>query len=464
MAIRSLRLRLLGWLLLPLALIVVVNTWVTYRNAQVTAGLVTDRVLLASARSMAEQTRMIDGAMNAMIPPSALEMFASTDADRVYYRIMDAGSRPARLIAGYPDLPDPPAATDQFTPRYYDADYRGRRLRLVGLQQPVPDPLGLQLAVVTVGETLNARSRMVKDLWIRGFGQQLLLVAIAGLCAWLGLKRELGPLLRLRDEVVERRPDELKPFSGAFLQAELVPFVAALNRYMERLRHQIEAQRRFIADAAHQLRTPLTLLSTQAGFALRANHPSEKNEAIQAIEGNARQMTRLANQLLTLSRAEPSARPPVRDPVDLVATARRALESLVDLALARDIDLGFEPQVETATVLGESTLLQEMIVNLVDNALRYAPRGGIVTLGIAPDGANWQLTVRDNGPGIPIAERERVFERFYRVLGTTAEGSGLGLAIAKEIVESCGGRVTLEDSLDGPGLLAVVRLPAASSQ
>jgi two-component system sensor histidine kinase TctE len=239
--------------------------------------------------------------------------------------------------------------------------------------------------------------------------------------------------MELGRDVVKRRPDELAPFSDTALQSELKPLVGALNQYTERLQGWSAIQRRFIVNAAHQLRTPLTVLSTQTAYALRTTSPAEKDEALQAIRANTRQMARLANQLLTMSEVEPGGLPLKIQPVDLVA----------------------------AIVSGNPTMLQELVVNLVDNALRYTLAGGVVTVGIERAGADWLLSVRDNGPGIAAEERERVFERFYRVLGSGPEGSGLGLAIAKEIVESCGGTIALADSEAGAGLLVVVRLPAA---
>ncbi len=463
MADRSLRLQLLAWLLIPLAGIVIVNSWISYRNARATAGIVTDRTLLASARSMAEQIQVSNGLMEAVIPPSALEMFASEAGDRVYYRIDDTEKdKEGHLIAGSPDLQPPTRPPDDLSPRYYDANFRGQALHLVAIRQPVAgDPP--RAAMIVVGQTTGARAKMVADLWIQGFLQQALLVLIAGILAWFGLQRGLRPLLRLRDEVVERQPDDLRPLTGTALQQELQPLATALNQYMGRIKSWSAVQRRFIANAAHQLRTPLTLLSTQATYALRTTSAAEKNEALQAIHANMQQMTRLANQLLTLAQAEPGGRPPSSEPVDRVAAARRALESLVGLALERDMDLGFDPRVPSAMVRGDPTMLQELVVNLVDNALRYTPRGGVVTLGIEQDVAEWRLTVQDSGPGIAEAERERVFERFYRTLGSGAEGSGLGLAIAKEIADGAGGGISLAPSpAPGGGLLVTVRLPAAT--
>ena len=232
---------------------------------------------------------------------------------------------------------------------------------------------------------------------------------------------------------------------------------------MGRIKRWTAVQRRFIANAAHQLRTPLTLLSTQATYARRTASAAEKDEALQAIQANMQQMTHLAHQLLTLSQAEPGARPPPTEPVDLVATARRALESLVGQALERDMDLGFDPRVTRAMVMGDPTMLQELVTNLVDNALRYTPAGG----RRHPRHRSGRRRLAADCPGQRAgdreAERDRVFERFYRVLGSGAEGSGLGLAIAKEIADGAGGGISLAPSpAPGGGLLVTVRLPAAT--
>jgi two-component system sensor histidine kinase TctE len=460
---KSLRLQLLLWLLIPLAGAVLANTWVTYRNAQDMAGIVTDRTLLASARSIAERIQVNSDTLDVVIPPAALEMFETGYHDRVYYRI--TRSKGDALVAGSGDLPDPAQPVSPLMSIFYEATFRGDPVRLVAIRQPLLGGAAADSVLVVVGETLTARAHMAADLWIHSLLQQGLLVLIVAVFVWYGLARGLRPLLRLREEVLERPPDELRPFSAEALQSELQPLVAALNQYVERLRSQIAAQRRFIANAAHQLRTPLTILATQAAYASRTQNVAEKDEALDAIHGNARDMARLANQLLTLSSVERDAQGRRSERVDLVAVARRALESQVTHALSRNMDLGFDPAPAAAPVLGDPTLLQEMVVNLVDNALRYTPVGGVVTVGIesAESGGEpgWRLTVRDNGLGIAPGERARVFERFYRVLGSEAEGSGLGLAIAREIAEASGGTIALASGPDDRGLLVVITLPTA---
>jgi two-component system sensor histidine kinase TctE len=239
----------------------------------------------------------------------------------------------------------------------------------------------------------------------------------------------------------------------------LRPFVTALNDHLARQRQQLEAQRRFAANAAHQLRTPLTLLRMQADYALRETEGAKRAGAIQALTDTTDRMTRLAKQLLRLSEAESQSPAARREPIDLTTLAREVLEGYAGLALLRDIDLGFEaPDAEAIFTLGDPTLLRELMLNLVDNALRYVPSGGVVTVAISDDADMCLLRIEDNGPGIPAAERALVFERFYRILGSGTEGSGLGLAIVKEIVESSGGTIRLADPKHGSGLVVEVRL------
>lgn len=313
---------------------------------------------------------------------------------------------------------------------------------------------------VTVAVTHNSQYAMRRRLWLSDFTKQLVLVVIASLVTIIGLQRGLAPVLRLRDAVRERGRNRLDPLSPDMVQSELQPLVHALNDHMERVQNQMAAQRRFVSNAAHQLRTPLALISTQASVAAREGDQTKRDEALQALRLSTRQVTRLASQLLTLSRAEPGSRRPRSDVIDLAATARQVLESQAEEALRRHIDLGLEAE-GPVHVEGDGTMLREMLVNLVDNALRYGCReGGVVTVCVQRDGATAILTVEDDGPGIAESERGPVFERFYRVMGTESEGSGLGLAIVREVVDGAGGTVELSEASAG-GLLVTIRLPLA---
>src|SRR5438552_1873638 len=451
MRINSLRLQLLAWVVLPLAGLLTINLWTSQHNAQATADLVTDRMLVGSAGAIAEQVAMEDGVLDATIPPAAIEMFDTGDRDSVFYHVKTAGGR---LLTGYPDLPE---ALQRGS---IEASYRNRRLRLLTLSHAVIGAGADSPITVTVGVTLAGHDAMVKRLWLSAFAQQLALVAIAGVFVLLGLRRGLARRIRLRDAVRSPNRSDLDPVEVPGAQSEIRPLIDALNAYMERVRAQMAAQRRFIANAAHQLRTPLALMSTQASYALRESAAEQRREALVALQASSGRLARLAEQLLTLSRAEPGSRRPRADRIDLTEAARQVLEGQAPKAIERNIDLGLEED-GPVPVIGDGTMLREMIVNLVDNALRYSKPGGSVTVRLAAVDGVAELTVTDDGPGIPAEEWEHVFERFYRIAGASEEGSGLGLAIVREVVENAGGSVTLGNAASG-GLKVEVRLPLSS--
>jgi two-component system sensor histidine kinase TctE len=459
----SLRLHLLAWVVLPMAGLATVNLWTSHSNAVATADLVTDRMLVGSARAIAEQVAVIGGVLDATVPPAAIEMFDTGDRDSVYYQVVTARGR---LLTGYPDLPTAPRNVHTGI----EADYRKETLRLLSLTHPIVGAGADSPITVTLGVTLAGHAAMVRRLWATAFAQQFALVALAAIFVLIGLHRGLRPLLALRDAVRFRNKADLEPVSVPGAQSEIRPLIEALNVYMERVRAQMAAQRRFIANAAHQLRTPLALLSTQAAYARRETTTQARDEALVALQASAGRLARLAGQLLTLSRAEPGSRRPRADRVDLADDARRVLEECAPLALDRRIDLGLEAD-EAVPVIGDGTMLREMIVNLVDNALHYTPAGGHVTVDVRAVGDMAVLTVSDDGPGIPAEKREQVFERFFRIDGTEGDGSGLGLAIVREVAENTGGRVALSDNAANGaangttgGLLVEVRLPLARDE
>ena len=450
----SLRLQLLAWLLIPLCFIIAFNAYAAYANARLTAGVITDRLLLAAARVLAEQVHEDNGVVEALIAPSALGIFASVGQDRALYRI---SAPDGKLVAGYPDVPLPPREPDPNEPVFFSSRFRSADVRAVAIAQPLASGRQGAHVLIIVGETLRDEDRIVAEIWQQGALQQMLLVAIAAALAWFGLNRGLAPLLALRDQIVGRDPEVLTPFADMPVHSELAPLISALNDAVLRVKTQIGAQRRFIADAAHQLRTPLTLLKTQAGVGLRATAADLKHEALAAIDAGADGMTRLANQLLALARSEPGGAVMAREQTDLADIARRVLEARAARALDRNIDLGLEAS--PAPVCGDAAMLGEMIANLVDNALLYVPPGGRVTIGVAARGGAAYLRVEDDGPGIPAHEMPRVFERFYRVLGTGVDGSGLGLAIVREIVRAHRAKIAMSGPPDGSGLVVEIAFP-----
>jgi two-component system sensor histidine kinase TctE len=466
----SLRRQLLAWLLIPLSLLTALDLIDDYVDAQRTAGIVFDRLLLASARSIAHGIEFDGEVAHVKVSRGAIEAFAWPQPDRVYYRVSDARGR---VLAGTPGLPRlEDVAFEPEEPTYQFAELDGVRLRTVGFLQPMP--AGTEPVMVEVAATLHGRDVLAHDLWVRNARQAVLVLVLAALLAWIGLTRGLGPLRRLGRAVTARDPESLDPLSPGDVQSELTPLVSAINQYTARLTERVEAQRRFIANASHQLRTPLTLLNTQVHYALATDDVAAKDEALRALRDGIRHSNRIANQLLTLSRTEAgSGIPATLTPVDLDAVVHLALEKVATLAERRNIDLGADTWTadgsgegdrgrERPIVLADEVLLLELVVNLVDNAVRYTPPGGQVTVATVRDGGGWRLTVTDSGPGIPLSERERVFERFYRAVGTEGEGSGLGLAIVREIARALHATVGLDAPAQGSGLVATVSFPAAS--
>lgn len=459
MQLPSLRLRLLGWLLIPLAVVVGISSLQTYRNAYAAANLAYDQTLQASARSIAENVQSANGEVSVDIPMAALEMFESQFQDRVFYRVTIGRER---LLTGYADLPNPPPSSAESTNMvYFDAQYHGEPMRFVTLYKPLFDPDFHDPVIVQVGETLNSRKTLARQMQWDAIQHEVVLLVLAAVAALIGLQRALKPLLRLRDQILARDDSELTPFSLRRLPSELTPLVSALNQYMQRLRDQVAVQKRFVADASHQLRTPLTLLNTQAEFALRQTDSTAMREVITGLHSSTQQTIRLANQLLSLSRIDPESGAARQfSVVDVLPLTRDAAIELAPLAREKDIDLGFESNLPKAEVLGDTTFLHELVFNLLDNAIRYTQPGGVVTagIGLSPVGGV-RLVVEDNGPGIAPAERERVFERFYRVLGNAATGCGLGLAIVKEICQSLDAEIRLLTPASGQGLRVEIDLP-----
>ncbi|HTI45243.1 MAG TPA: sensor histidine kinase N-terminal domain-containing protein [Casimicrobiaceae bacterium] len=461
----SLRGQLLAWLLIPLSLLTALDTVDDYLDAQRTAGIVFDRLLLASARTIAQDLMQADGIRGERMPRGA-EAFAWPAPDLVYWRVSAANGD---IVAGRADLPNlADAPLEPEAPQYRTAQFLGVTVRGVAFLQPPAGAAGGDPLMVEVASTLHGREALAHELWVRNARQQVLILVLAACLAWIGLTRGLGPMLRLGRAVTRRSPDSLEPLPTQSVQSELRPLVSALNLYMSRLGERLEAQRRFIANASHQLRTPLTLLNTQVHYALATQDTEAKDEALRALRDCIRQSNRIANQLLTLSRAETGSGIPVKvNPVDLNEVARLALEKVAALAERRGIDLGFDARghavADRATVYGDEVLILEMIVNLVDNAVRYTPPGGQVTITVDHVDGGWRFAVADSGPGIPVHERKHVFERFYRVDGTDGEGSGLGLSIVQEIARACGAVVALGEAEGGHGLLVTVTFPRASA-
>jgi two-component system sensor histidine kinase TctE len=328
---------------------------------------------------------------------------------------------------------------------------------------------GTNYSLVQVGETLEKRSELANEI-IRGvIVPQFFVLPIAVVLVWFGLSRGLAPLSALRARIRARKPDDLSPIDPRAAPEEISPVVASFNELLERLAQNIQMQQRFLADAAHQMKTPLAGLRTQAELALRETDPQQLKRSLRQIATSTERATHLINQLLSLARAEHQAADPGGfEVIELGAIARSVVQESVPDAISRSVDLGFEGIERPVRIVGVPMLVRELLLNLVDNAIRYTPAKGTVTVRVRLDGGSAFLEVDDTGPGIPESERQRVFDRFYRILGSNVDGSGLGLAIVREIAEQHSAllRVSFNPSSDDdslPGTLISVEFEAVNS-
>lgn len=449
---RRIRTLLLGWLLVPLALVLAASAVASYTTALRIATEAYDRALLDPALAIAQRLSAADGPVELDLSPAALEALRVDSADRVYFAVTARG----RLVAGQADMPAPPEAPAEGAPVFYDGIVRGEPVRVAAIATPFADGP----ALITVAETLGKRERMVRQLLASSALPELAFFVVALAVVWYGVGRGLAPLEDLRAELAGRAPRDLRPVAEDRAPVEVRPLVQALNDLLRRLGESIDAQQRFVADAAHQLRTPLAALQAQVDAARREPMPAELAATVDHLRAAARRAAHLSQQLLTLAAVEPSAeRPFAPEPTDLAAVTQGRVADWVARADTKAIDLGFD--LEPAPVAGEPGLLGELAANLIDNALHYTPRGGEVTLRTGRRDGCAFLEVEDNGPGIPAAERERVFERFHRVKGTSGEGTGLGLAIVREIAHRHGATVELGAPAARAGTVIAVSFPNA---
>lgn len=435
---RSLRARLLAWLLAGVVCVGAVGGWIVYRNALAEADAFFDYHLRQTALILRDQPVQYLLAPQ-FAPANASYDFVvqvwSLDGVRVYL------SRPHAVLPQITTLGFSTVATSE------------GRWRVFGVQAAT--------SVIQVAQPMSVRERRAAELALQTLKPFALLLPVLALVIWFAVGQALEPLQRLTALVKARRVDALDPLPDPGLPDEVQPLVAALNELLVRLRAALARERAFMADAAHELRTPLTALHLQMGMLARASGESERTAAMSTLSAGVQRAIRLVEQLLALARQEPRAETQ-RSPVRLDDLAREIVAELVPLADARHVDLGVAAA-QAATVEGDADALRTLLRNLVDNAVRYTSAGGRVDVTVAAPApgvsSGTRLTVSDDGPGIPAEERTRVFDRFYRRAGTEPPGSGLGLAIVKAIADSHGATLSLADGPGGKGLAVIVSFP-----
>ena len=492
----SLRRQLLTGILVPVLLLIGINTWSLYKQALSALHTAYDRTLLASAKSISEELDVIgydeDAQILATVPYSALETFEADNQSRMFYRVSTLNGT---LISGFAELPmwlghipaKPPYAA---LVDFYDAEFRDRAVRVAVLLQPVSSASGRGMAVIQVAETMELREALALQILHHTLVRQILLVAVVAFIVVLVVQRATRPVRRLSAELRDRSQDDLSPLSAPTAPKELQPLLDASNHHMQRLRQLLAHQKRFVRDASHQLRTPLAVLKAQVQSAQRGDIAPA--QALDEISQTVERATRLANQMLSLAKVEQlrqeerlASETAAPQPLDDIA--RDVALELSPLIAQRNID--FSITTEDCPVPAHEWMLRELTRNLLHNALRHMPPDGSLQVLVSvqrslPDGhlsagamtaivPHAVLEIRDSGPGIDAELATRLFQPFSA--GSTSaqgsnesgfgpgSGSGLGLAICQEIVHTLHGRIEMLNiqSLSGQvqGLQVRVTLP-----
>lgn len=421
------------------------------------ADQVYDQLLAGSALAIAESVNVIDGRLDADLPYAALDMLSLAPDDRVFYRIAAPGGG---TVTGYPDLPAPQAVELAGHPQFFDAVYRGETVRFGILGRLVAEPGVQGWATVQVGQTRWAREALARSIAFDAITPILALTALALALAWIGVTLALRPLVRVGTDLQLRRPSDLHPVAVP-APREIQLLVDNLNRFMQRLRANMDAMQSFIAEAAHQIRTPLASLRVQAQAALDEDDPVVLRQSLERIERNAALASRLTHQLLSHAMVVHRGEAVAFEAVRLDEVVRQAMREAIPLA-EPDIAIGFDDRSGGAAIMGDAVMLREAVKNVLDNAVghgRSGAGGGIaVRLFTGPDDGACCISIADRGPGIRAADRARVFERFQRSAATGVHGSGLGLAIVRRVVDAHGGTVQLADR-NGGGLVVTLCFP-----
>lgn len=452
---RSLRYRLLSWLIPSLLVLLIVDSLISYRVALGYATRSYDRALLDSARAIATQIRSTSDRTSLDLSPAALQILMTDKYDHIYFMVLGPHNE---FIAGHQGLPPPPVQPQEKNRTYYDGHYRGETVRIAALYSPT---INGDIKVI-VAETLIKRHDLMDAILLGMLIPETLLVTAVISLIWFGVGHGLAPLNRLRQEIAARSSQDMRPVRESQAPEEVRPIVHELNALLGRLNETLTAQRRLISDAAHQIRTPIAALQVQLDAALRESDPDELRASLQRIHASAGRTAHLTHQLLTLARVEPGGQVPAEpQSLDLAELVRNAAADWMPQALAKTIDLGFE--LEPAPIFGEPLLLGEMLANLIDNALRYTQAGGRITVRTASLRDAALLEVEDDGPGIPPDERKQVLKRFHRIAGSPGAGCGLGLAIVEEISRSHNATVEIGAPPFGQGTLVRVLFPIRPS-
>ena len=428
-------------LIIPLILFVIFDGVLSYFVTLHYVDEAYDRWLLDSARSLIQEIKVRDGKLSIELPEAALEIFKWDEGDKKYFKITSSTNE---MLAGDPSVPEPKILQiDSSKPTFFNDKMYGEAVRVVSMLITIDAPS--TNAYIHVAETLNKRRAMMIDTLLADVIPQIILILLTSIYLLTGLTKGLKPLHLLANKISQRSSRDLSPIPEQLVFLEVRTLTNTINDLLEAHTQAIANQQRFIANAAHQLRTPLAGLKLQAERALREKDLSAMKPALQQIQNSADRMSHLTSQLLVLAKSELISGAYKLAPVNLHQLAKHVCMEWVPKAISKGIQLDFESLDEELHVQGDEVLLRELLVNLLDNAINYGHKNGhiIVKLTCNPTPC---LTVEDDGAGIPEVEINKIFERFYRIPGSAGDGCGLGLAIVKEIADLHNAQVQLRKS------------------
>jgi two-component system sensor histidine kinase TctE len=454
---RSLFREILDWMLIPLVIIFPLSLVLTWLVAQNTAGRPFDRALEYNAQALANLVIVSQSKTQLNLPAPAREILRADDEDAIYYQVLGVWGEYA---AGERDLPHPPFEEKPIAGRVrIRADeYQGRDIRVASLwvnaQKLEERKSGDQMVLIQVAETLEKRSTLATEIIKGVMLPQLLMLPLVVLLIWLALIRGTEPIKELEHRIRQRKNEDMSPLDLEGVPREVSPLIASVNDLLKRLQDSMTIQKRFLADAAHQLKTPLAGLRMQADLALREGVSNDDlKHSLKQVGRSSVRATRTVNQLLALARAEATGSEVAKTQVNLQRIVMEAVRDALPQALDKRMDLGYDDTslVHDSNMLGNAVLLKELVRNLLENAIYYTPELGVITARVHQDLASGTLAlqVEDTGPGIPAPERERVLQPFYRIndsLNNRVDGSGLGLAIVLAIAKQHGASVIVEDA------------------
>ena len=448
----SLRKKLLVLLVPPLLILILIASSILFRFAIVEQRDAFDNALYDSAYSIYQLIQKSDDSIeNLSLPKNEKQFILNDQSDVIFYNVVGTDGK---LLNGDSDGGLMPEIKEQTSnPNFRDGIVHNLKVRIVSTLVSIQKN-GVELPVyIQVAETLNKREALASNVLIDIIVPQLLLVLFTIIIIWFGVERGLQPLFDLQAAVSKRSYLDLSSIEMPDVPTEVMILVNSVNSLMRQLESVLSAQNRFIADAAHQLRTPLAGAQAQLELALLESDPDQHQELLERVSTSMERLSHTITQLLSLARNQQDAsHNMMMSRVNLNKIAQEVTTDMVPTAIKKGLDLGFEADTQSTIILGDSKRLKEMLYNLVDNALLYTPAGGKVTVKVQHEAGEIVLSVIDNGPGIPKSEREKVFERFHRVIGTGQEGSGLGLAIVMEIAQLHQANVEIADEPRKKGL------------